>query len=482
MKNKVLITTAISYTNGEPHVGHLYEIILANFYKRLYSLLGNETKLLTGTDEHGKKIEIKAKELNITPKELCDKYSNSFIEMNKKINSEYDYFIRTTDRNHIKLVQENLLLSANNNDLYLANYKGYYDVVNECFVSSKEVEDNNFTNPINNTKYTIVDEENFMFKLNKHKDNILKTLDKIYPIEFKTQILNRVENLEDLSISRVNLNWGIDFPNRLNKQSGNSHKVYVWFDALLNYITGCTVKYGNVVPDKIIHIIGQDILWFHSVIYPAILNSTNKTKYNPTHIITHGMILDNNGNKISKSLGNTIDINELLKEIDIEALKLYFILENNIGQNINFDVSKVKEKYNSLIINQYGNLAQRLLPLCNKVQDKINLSTKFNNIDFCCEVLEIENKLPDITIFKKLINRELDRGNKYITENRIWEKEEDELVKSLVIPLRCLFNASILLDCICPNIVSKIRAEFGLDEKGEINIKDYKKHVIFNRI
>ena len=321
-----LITTAISYTNGDPHIGHLYEIILADFLKKIFALKNPNVQLLTGTDEHGKKIEETSKLKHLETKKFCDINSKKFRDLYDRINIDYDYFIRTTDENHKQLVKESLIKSMNNNDIYLDKYEGWYNIREENFLSELEAKESNYIDPISNKPYEKIKEESYYFKLSKYKDFIKDNLNIVIP---KAEDLdNRFENLKDLSISRTSFNWGIEFP------FDSKHITYVWFDALLNYVTGSQILGKS---NEIYHLIGKDILWFHSVIYPAILKSCSYEEYFPKKILVHGFVLDKNRQKMSKSLGNVIDVNYLLDKFNEESIRFYFLRNTKLGEDFVFN-------------------------------------------------------------------------------------------------------------------------------------------------
>lgn len=418
LKQKVLLTTAISYTNGSPHIGHLYEAILGDFIKRVYEIMSFDVKLLTGTDEHGKKIQTTAQACGINPIELCDKYSEEFKQMNNLIGSSYDYFIRTTELAHKELVSKSIELilkknisnyKSNSNTIYLGEYSGYYNMREECYITELQASQTNYLDPLTFKPYEIVKESTYYFVLNKFTNIINKTIDKIEPANLRDEIRLRVtKGLDDLSISRTSFTWGIPLPITLNtfdktdttiisNNNDNSHIIYVWFDALLNYITGKNILFPNEPIEsniKSIHIIGKDILWFHSVIYPAILEACGYTDSFPYKIVTHGFVTDKDGRKMSKSLGNVISNEKLLKTYPIEAIRYYFITNTIMGEDFKFDSINLVNMYNNILIKGFGNLFQRLLKVLKPVQIEINLWLDANNITFtlaktkCNEMLE----------------------------------------------------------------------------------------------
>lgn len=466
---QIFITTAISYTNGSPHIGHLYESILADFIKRVYEIKDIPVKLLTGTDEHGKKIQIASQEQNLTPIQLCNKYSLQFKEMNQKINSSYDYFIRTTELIHkenvINMIN-NILLTQSADDpiIYLGEYSGYYNVREECYITLTQAIQNNFIDPVSSKPYEIVKEPSYFFKLNKYEKVIYECVNKIIPSQFIPEIKSRLDKgLEDLSITRTGFNWGIPFP------TNSIHTVYVWFDALLNYITGYKILYGtNNNKVKIIHLIGKDIIWFHSVIYPAILQTSN-INYNDSidKIVVHGFILDKEGRKMSKSLGNVISNEELLKIYPIEAIRYYLITNTILGQDFKFDPSNLINMYNNILIKNFGNLFQRLLKLIKPIQIEINKYLKLNKNILEINKIKCLNMLNDFIselnfdIYHDYLNLLIGTTNKELTEKKPWTLEIEKKVIILSDMVVNFYLTMCLMYPIIPIKVFELGTHFG---------------------
>ena len=455
----IYITTAISYTNGSPHIGHVYETILADFIKKQFQLINDDVKLLTGTDEHGKKIEDSAKNENMEPKKYCDKYADIFLQMNKKLKIDFDYFIRTTDKNHIELVNDCIIKSIEKEDIYLDKYEGYYSLREESFISNTVAELNEFKDPINGVKYEYIKEESYFFKLSKHIEIINKTIKKIYPKNYKKGIKDRLKNLDtlnDLSITRTGFQWGIEFP------ENDKHIVYVWFDALLNYITGLKELYKKEKPDKIIHIIGKDITWFHSVIYPAILKSCFDDYY-PTQILVHGFICDKDGKKMSKSIGNVISPQDL-NNYPIEAIRFY-MLSFGIGSDISFSISEMIERYNNILVHNFGNLVQRLGNLCYECNDEINeADIEIEEYDFSA-IIDCINKY-DLVGYNSIIFKLTTEANMKLTNEKPWKN-----IKKIEILKKLLFKLNIITKLLYPYIpekIKQIRNIFGFNENMKL--------------
>ncbi len=493
MSNNILITTAISYTNGNPHIGHLYESVLADFINRIYKLANYNSKLLTGTDEHGKKIQDTAKSLNISPIELCNTNSKIFKDMDDKVLMKYDYFIRTTQPEHIELVQKSVALSQANFDIIQSEYSGFYNVREECFVKESTAKQTNYLDPVTSKPYEIVKEPTYSFMISNYINQINQTVEKIFPSQYLNDIktkLSNLESLENLSITRTSFNWGIPFP------SDSSHVIYVWFDALLNYITGKNILFENQ-DVKPIHIIGKDILWFHSVIYPAILSSCKYIDMLPNQIITHGFILDSQGQKMSKSVGNAIDINELMNKFPVDAIRYYLLTETSIGSDIKFSFDNLIAKYNNTLIKEFGNLVQRMFNLIKPVESEINLLLK--TIDYQERILTcmstyliyVYKFISDLDILDYInyINLLITKSNKDLTDLQPWKLELNDKVAvltNLMINLKIIF---VMMYPIIPNKIEEFsqwigwenKIDFGTDIEFKIKDKD-KKFIAFQII
>lgn len=491
MCEPILLTTAISYTNGSPHVGHLYEAVLADFIKNLYKINGNEIKLLTGTDEHGKKIQSTAEKLNIKPIELCDKYSKEFQTMDEKLQVSYDLFIRTSNNVHknnvieiIKKIQKNKPES-----IFLGEYSGYYNIREEIYVTETQASQTNYCDPVTLIPYEIINEPSYYFKLNLFIDDINKTLLKIKPYHFHDEIANRLKKgLEDLSITRTTFNWGIDFPDT------EDHVLYVWFDALLNYVTGKNILYENKKV-KPIHLIGKDILWFHSVIYPAILAAAELDDLFPEQILTHGFILDKDGKKQSKSLGNVINIDDLINSYPTEAIRYYLITNTIFGQDFKFDEENLVNSFNNILIKEFGNLFQRITKIAKPLENELN--NYFNNSVDYIKVVQQENKNIvgnllekwNIIEYNEHLNNLISKQNKNLTENKPWTIEDINEKTILIGNILIDFHSILcLIFPIIPAKVNELANYWGWEDKINFNenitlkFKECEKIIAFNRI
>jgi methionyl-tRNA synthetase len=424
MNPKILLTTAISYTNGSPHIGHLYESVLADFLKRVYEIQGLNVKLLTGTDEHGKKIQLSAQTQGLDPIEICDKYSQEFIQMAQQVQMSYNHWIRTTNPVHRELVTQAILKATNSGDIYKSIYRGWYCVKEECFITESNATLTNYLNPQTSQPYELVEEPSYMFVL-KSKPNLL---DQTQPQSLINGLVNQYdpETIEDLSITRTSFSWGIPYP------SDPSHVIYVWFDALLNYVTGEKILFPELFGSSDltrIHLIGKDIVWFHSIIYPGILQSISHPL--PDKVLVHGFVLDSSGKKMSKSLGNIIEPSELFAEFPVDAIRFYMINETVFGSDILFSKDNLISSYNNVLLKNFGNLFQRLYNLLRPVQDELN---EWFNDNQDLIIKSKSSALEKITSFTSSLDfieyrtnlfSELDWCNKELTEKKPWTRTTD---------------------------------------------------------
>jgi methionyl-tRNA synthetase len=490
--DNVLITTAISYVNGEPHIGHMYEMILADFVKKWHQITGSVTKLLTGTDEHGKKIQQIAEKNKLNPIALCDLNSAKFTDLANCLQMSYDYFIRTTLPIHKDVVKNAIVKSAYNSDIYLSNYEGYYSIREETFLSEADAKLTDYKDPLTSISYEYIKEPSYYFALGSYANFLIQHLNEnqpIVPSELNNQMIAKIDEskLKDLSISRTTFNWGIEFPEITNiirnlnskhdintnvlTDNESKHIVYVWFDALLNYYTGQNILYGFdelIQPNKLIHIIGKDILWFHSIIYPAILKSINQNSYIANKILVHGFIVDSQGVKMSKSLNNVIYPSELLEEYPIEAIRYYLLMETDLNSDIRFNKSELKSKYNNVLIKDYGNLIQRIFCLLKPCQNEFNqymfdaklfITKPDPNINLFLQSYDIKSYQTYLLKLLSDANKKLNIDKPWLLKN---DFELDVKLNSLYPIFDLSLRASIMLYPIIGDKISEILLYFGI--------------------
>lgn len=365
-KKPFYITTAIAYANGSPHLGHAYEQILTDVMARHKRLDGYDVKFLTGMDEHGQKVAKTAEKQGITPIELCNRIAAEFKALDTSLNSSFDDFIRTTEPRHYEASKAiwNAIKKNNPDDIYLAQYGGWYSVRDEAFFGENEI-----TDGPNGTKLAPsgapvewTEESSYYFRLSAYTDKLLKYYEDhpefIQPESRRNEIISFVKGgLQDLSISRTTFNWGVPVP------GDDKHVMYVWLDALTNYITG--VGYPNMDGGEFskfwpadFHVIGKDIIRFHCVYWPAFLMSADIPIQKA--VFAHGFI-NVNGEKMSKSVGNVIAPQDLLNNYGLDATRYILMREVPHGQDGNFSHEHAVNRINSDLANGLGNLAQRTL-------------------------------------------------------------------------------------------------------------------------
>ncbi len=525
---KFYITTPIYYPNDIPHIGHAYTTVAADVIARWHKLSGEKVRFLTGTDEHGKKIQDTAEKKGKTPKEFVDELIPKFKDAWKKLGINYDRFIRTTDKDHEKVVQEILQKVYDKKEIYLGEYEGYYCTGCEAYYTEKDLEEG--CCPIHKTKIEKLKEPSYFFRLSKYQKKLLefykKNPDFISPDFRKKEIINRVkEGLEDLSISRTSFDWGIQLP------FDKKHVCYVWFDALLNYYSGAD---GFWPAD--VHLVGKDILWFHSVIWPAMLLSAEIEL--PKKVFAHGWWTFNN-EKISKSRGKVINVDELISIAGVDAVRYFLFRETPFGEDGDFSEKALIERYNNELADKLGNLVSRVAALIEKyglektelkklpneiitdlkkekgfltrgiiINTKaIDISEKIYNWGIIYPhtnkkdyhpnslnellnalLIEIEKNFNELKIDKALneIFSFIDSCNEYIQAKKPWETHDKKVLYELADSIKAI---AILISPFIPESAEKIAKQFGFEIKYEnINkplndkVKIKKEEVLFKKI
>src|SRR6476661_2703399 len=366
-KPRYYITTAIAYPNGPPHIGYGYEVITTDAIARFKRLDGYDVFFLTGTDEHGIKIAQTAARDGITPKQLVDKNSARFQEMAKLLNASNDQFIRTTEPRHHTSSQAIWERMKANGDIYLSKYAGWYSVRDEAYYDESEtrIEAGQRIGALG-TPVEWVEEESYFFRLSAYGEKLLKLYERenyVLPRERLNEVASFVRGgLKDLSISRTTFDWGVKVP------GDEKHVMYVWVDALTNYITAAgfpdtdSATFRKWWPADL-HVIGKDIVRFHAVYWPAFLMSAGVAV--PKHIFSHGWIL-NRGEKMSKSVGNVVDPFALVQAHGVDPLRYFFMREVSFGQDGNYSHEQIVARINADLANDLGNLAQRSLSMIGK--------------------------------------------------------------------------------------------------------------------
>jgi methionyl-tRNA synthetase len=456
LKKSFYITTPIYYPSAKPHMGHAYSSISADVIARFKRLDGFDVKFLTGTDEHGQKIQKSAIKENLSPIEFCDKISKVFFDLTKKLNLSNTDFIRTTEKRHSETVQRLWKILEENNKIYLSKYSGWYSVSDEAFYSEDEIETAQGKKTCSATGSSVewVEEESFFFQLSEYPELFFnfyeKNPDFIQPASRKNEVISFVKSgLKDLSVSRTSFNWGIPVP------GNDKHIMYVWLDALTNYITAANFFGEKSFWPADIHIIGKDILRFHAVYWPAFLMAANIPL--PKKVFGHGWILSGD-EKMSKSKGNILDPIEIIDEFGLDEIRYYLMKEVIYGLDGKINIDNLKNCINSDLANNIGNLSQRIFTLVNKhfsskvpdvklsKEDSDFLLIPIDALKKNMENLEINNYIREIVSYSSKIN-------KYVNDEEPWTKvknSDDRVGAILCVALNALKNIFVLLHPIMP--------------------------------
>lgn len=362
------ITTAISYPNGAPHIGHAYEVVAADAIARFKRIDGYDVFFMTGTDEHGLKVQQTARKNGVSPKEFVDGLAPQFEAMGERLNCSFDRFIRTTDPDHLPSTQELWKRMQDAGDIYLSKYEGWYSVRDEAYFDEGELTQQPDGSRLAPTGAPVewVAEESYFFRLSAYQDRLLAHYEAhpefIGPDTRRNEVVSFVKRgLQDLSISRTTFDWGLPVP------GDPKHVMYVWVDALNNYVTGCGFPDESGARWRYwpadVHIIGKDIVRFHTVYWPAFLMSAGLPL--PKRVYGHGFLF-NRGEKMSKSVGNVIDPFALTDTYGVDQLRYFFMREVPFGQDGNYSHEAIVNRINADLANDLGNLAQRSLSMIAK--------------------------------------------------------------------------------------------------------------------
>ena len=488
------ITTPIYYPSGNPHMGHAYSSIVADIFARFKRLEGKNVYFLTGTDEHGLKIQREAKKNKKDVKIFCDEVSKKFESLAKTLNLSNNDFIRTTEKRHHKAVREIWNRLSDSGDIYLSKYAGWYSVSDEAYYTQDEITSENGKKISKSSGSTVdwFEEESYFFKLSAWQDKLLEHYEKnpgfISPKSRKNEIIQFVKSgLNDLSVSRTSFKWGIEVPNN------DKHIVYVWLDALTNYISALNYPntddplYKTFWPASI-HVIGKDILRFHTVYWPAFLMAAKIPL--PQKIFGHGWILSDD-KKMSKSLGNILDPLEIINKYGIDQLRYYLTKEVSLGNDGNVSMENLKNCINNDLANNFGNLCQRVFSFIEKNCDaKLPTPSDLGSADL--KLLDdLIMKVPELVsdmnnqnlneYIKKVVEFSF-QANKYFNDLEPWSLKKTNIEKMNTILFTIVTqikNISILLSPIIPLSSEKILNIMNLKE-NEKTLKSISKTDIFN--
>ena len=493
MDKNFYITTPIYYPSAKPHMGHAYTSIIADFFARFKKIDGFDVNFLTGTDEHGLKIQRAAENKGLDTLEFCDEISKTFRNLSKILNLTNTDFIRTTENRHKSSVQNLWKKLEKNDDIYLSKYSGWYSVSDEAFYNEDEIEEIDGKKVATSSKSTVewVDEESYFFRLSKWEKPLLDYYKNnpnfILPKSRFNEVVSFVKSgLKDLSVSRKSFSWGIPVPNN------NEHVIYVWLDALTNYISALNYPdtnnemYKKFWPASI-HLIGKDILRFHAVYWPAFLLAAKLPL--PKKIYGHGWILSGE-EKMSKSKGNILDPIEIINQYGLDPLRYYLIKEVSFGQDGNISQERLEDCINSDLANNFGNLCQRVITFsiknCDgKIPKKINfekedlkLLDKFkDNINLIRDKIDDQ----DLNFYIDFIINVLFETNKYFNDQEPWKKKDNIVRLNTIVytTLEIVRKVSYMLYPIIPQSSLNALKMFNISET-KIDFSSVENHTYLN--
>ncbi|CAJ1347866.1 unnamed protein product [Effrenium voratum] len=478
------ITTAINYCNGWPHIGHAYEALTSDVFARYHRLLGQDVFFMTGADEHGQKIAQVAEAEGIKPIDMCDRYCIGFRALNQRLNVSNDFYVRTTADRHKAVAREMWERCKKNGDIYMDRYEGWYMVREERFITDQEAQEWNYKDPSSGVPLKKMSEPSFFFRLSKYVQKVIQHIENngefVQPAQYRTEVLERLKSIEmrDLSISRGTFDWGVECPE--DPVDGKKHVMYVWFDALVNYLSGvegtASKPLSRFWPANM-HIVGKDIIWFHAVIWPAMLMSAGLAL--PKSVVVHGFIAGADGRKMSKSFGNVVDPHDMLDKFPCDTLRWYLCREAAFGDDVRFSEDSLRLMHNSELCDNLGNLVNRAVSLCGgsvpKCANHDLISQPFNLGDLKTAVKDAFmsyrlSEAADLTV------RACAATNKWIADLEPWKMKDEAKQELRATCMRKLLEAVYVLAHFfapfIPVAAEAIFAKLGHEPRPISDLKD----------
>jgi methionyl-tRNA synthetase len=470
------ITSPIYYVNDKPHIGHAYTTIICDVIARFMRLKGQDVKFMTGTDEHGQKIQRSAEQANLNPQEFVDSIAIKFKELADQINASHDVFLRTSEEHHKEVVLKVWSRLVESGNIYLGKYSGWYSTRDEAFYQEDELDENKLAPSGSPVEW--VEEPCYFFALSKWQQPLLdlytKNKDFIKPDYRLNEVLNFVQSgLKDLAVSRSGISWGIPVP------SDKSQVIYVWLDALTSYLSAIDgLNNDSKFWPADVHVVGKDILRFHAVYWPAFLMALGMES--PRHIIAHGWWI-NEGQKISKSLGNVIDPVGLINEFGVDYLRYFLIREVPLGNDGNFVREHLINRVNNELNNKIGNLCQRVLTFIYKQFDGVVEVSNVDEIYTQNELILNVSSLPKLfdeymknfaihLILDAIINL-ADEANRYIDSSAPWKlikQDKDKAKEILFVLVEVIRHMGIFLQPFIPESAAKILDGLGVKQEHRL--------------
>ncbi len=479
-KTPFYVTTAIAYPNGAPHIGHAYEYISADAIARFKRLDGFDVRFLTGTDEHGQKMEQTAAAEGIDTRALADRNAAAFRDLQVALGSSFDRFIRTTDADHHAASQAIWQRMADNGDIYLDKFAGWYSVRDEAFYTDGDLtvrDDGTRVATETQTPVEWTEEESYFFRLSAYQDELLAHYeshpDFIGPLTRRNEVASFVRGgLRDLSISRTTFDWGVDVP------GDDAHVMYVWVDALTNYLTGAGFPDDTETLEKYwpadLHIIGKDIVRFHCVYWPAFLMSAGIAL--PERVFAHGFLF-NKGEKMSKSVGNVVDPYALVDEYGLDPLRYFLLREVSYGQDGSYSHDAIVSRINADLANELGNLAQRSLSMIGKNFDHVVPTpgeftaadtALLERADGLLARVRVEFDQQALHLALEALWEVLAETNRYISAQEPWKLAKTDLERTGTVLYVCaevVRIVAILVQPVVPTSAGKLLDLLAVDEQ-----------------